>query len=76
MGISGQYVKTFRECNLACCLDLHLDADYPHAFLDIVEVRGKTVILKGHRGGVFSREIHRGRHFEYVYFCNQAASRD
>ncbi len=53
MGITGQYVKTFSEANLAVVVDIHLDADYPHVFFDVVAVDDEhdTVTLRSHSTG-------------------------
>jgi hypothetical protein len=59
MGISGQYVKTFREGNIASCTGISLDADYPHYFFDVIEADEKTVKLKSHHAGEeFTFDIH------------------
>lgn len=66
MGISGTHVDTFEDGNLAICAGMHLDADYPHTFFDIVGVEGEEVILKSHRDGsehTLERQCDDGREY-------------
>lgn len=78
MGISGNYVGKFSEGNLASCVDIHLDAHYPHVFFDIVEIKqdllGETtkVVLKSHWDSTkFEFEVKQGEDFEYAEIRQQ-----
>lgn len=67
MGISGKYVKTFAEANLATCTGISLDADYPHYFFDVLEVNDGKVKLRSHNGRKeFEFHIFQGPHCEYA----------
>lgn len=58
MGISGNYIKNFDGANLATCVNIHLDANYPYVFFDVVAVNNGKVKLKSHSGGVvFEKDI-------------------
>lgn len=74
MGVSGQYVRTFAEGNLAICTEMNLDAQYPHVSFDIIEASEGTVRLKGHRGGTeFEFPIKKGRVCEYAEITQQSS---
>jgi len=49
--ISGNHVKRFADANLAVVVDVHLNADYPHVFFDVVKKTATQVILKSHNTG-------------------------
>ncbi len=68
MGISGKYVKTFAEANIASCVDIHMNSDYPHFFFDVlgteVMVDGHPLVvkLKSHRNStVFTFPVKKGK---------------
>lgn len=48
MGVSGRYVSTFAEGNIAYASPMHMDSDYPHKFFDVLEQNYKFVRLKSH----------------------------
>jgi hypothetical protein len=68
MGISGKYVESFDNADLACVADLHLNSDYPHFFFTVKEVTSDRVRLMSHRNGEemwFNRE-HKDEKNEFV----------
>lgn len=67
MGISGVYVDSFIEANLASCVGISLDAHYPHYFFDVVDVTEDAVILRSHSNGKeLYLPIHKGKRSEYA----------
>lgn len=67
MGVSGRYVKTFAEANLASAINVHMNADYPHFFFDVLGVEGKNVKLKSHWDSTeFTLPIKRNRSGQFV----------
>lgn len=67
MGVSGKFVKTFAEGNLALAANVHVSADYPHKYFDVLGVEDGMAKLKSHRGGQeFALPIKRNKQSEFV----------
>jgi len=61
MTLSFNWVKTFKEANMAICCDMPCGADYPYPEFDIIEQDKKTVTLKYRwKPEVFKLPIRRG----------------
>jgi hypothetical protein len=72
MGICGNYAKKFTEANMASCVNIHLDARYPHVFFDVIKVEGKIVFLKSHGDGTqFEFPIKKGKDYEFTKITQQ-----
>lgn len=63
MGVQGQYVATFSEGNIASIEGVHMNADYPHFFFDILGVMPKNKVqLRSHRdSSVWERPIRKDK---------------
>lgn len=73
MGIYGIYVKTFKEGNLASCVDINLDAKYPHVFFDVISITDNLVKLKSHWDRTeFEFPIKKGKYSEYTFITQQS----
>lgn len=58
MSLSYHAVKTFKEANMAICVDISYDSDYPHFDFDVVKIEGKIVTLKSdHADEIFELPI-------------------
>ncbi len=71
MAIKGDYVKTFREANLAYSKNIKLGGNYHYSF-DVVQVHGPLVRLKSHKDGTIFELFVKSRYgIEYAYYIHE-----
>lgn len=67
MGISGVYVNTFAEANIASSVNVSMNADLPHFWFEVTAIENGAVTLKD-QGEVVTLPIHTNKNGEYVEY--------